>query len=75
VKTTGAKSRAEKLLFRREEKKSAISDYEMARRAEQEKTARLKALRLAKEAEDEEARKAVEAKTGTAPKKPKSKRK
>ena len=50
-KTTQA---AEKL-FKQREKAAAMSDYERRVKAEKEKTARLRALRLAKEAADKEA--------------------
>jgi hypothetical protein len=40
--------------FKEQEKKAALSDYEQRRKVELEKTARLRALRLAKEAADRE---------------------
>ena len=45
-------SRAAPLLFQAQEKRRATSDYQRRREAEQEKTARLRALRRAKEAAD-----------------------
>lgn len=55
--------------FREMEKKAAVSDVEKAKRAKDKKTASLRELRLAKEAED----RAAEAAQPT--KKPKAKRK
>ena len=48
-------SRAAEALFRKQDKQAAVSEYDERRQAEQEKFARLRALRLAKEASDREA--------------------
>jgi len=45
-------SRTAALRFREQEKRRATSDYRRRQEAEQEKTERLRALRLAKEAAD-----------------------
>ena len=45
-------SRAAALLFREQEKRRATADYVRRREAEHEKTQRLRALRLAREAAD-----------------------
>ena len=47
--------RAAEALFRKQDKQAAVSEYDKRRQAEQEKFARLRALRLAKEASDREA--------------------
>jgi hypothetical protein len=43
-------SRAAEALFRKKDQEAAMSEYDQRRNAEQEKTAKLRALRLAKEA-------------------------
>ncbi len=48
-------SKAAEAIFRKEDKQAAMSEHDNRRKAEQEKTARLRALRLAKEAADREA--------------------
>ena len=48
-------SRAAEALFRKKDQEAAMSEYDQRRNAEQEKTAKLRALRLAKEAADSEA--------------------
>ncbi len=48
-------SKAADALFGKQEKQTAVSEYDQRRKAEKEKTARLRALRLAKEASDREA--------------------
>ncbi len=66
-------SRTAEALFIKQEKQAAISEYEQQRNAVQEKSARLRALRLAKEAADGEA--AVQAAAAkSAVKKPAAKR-
>ncbi len=47
--------KAAEALFRKQDKQAAMSEYDRQRMAEQEKSARLRALRLAKEAADREA--------------------
>lgn len=47
--------KAAEALFRKQDKEAAMSEYDQQRKAEQEKSARLRALRLAKEAADSEA--------------------
>lgn len=59
--------------FKQPDKKAAVTEYEQRRKAEQEKTARLKALRLAKEAADREIAE-QEAAAKAAAKKPATKR-
>ena len=48
-------SKAAEALFRKQDMQAALSDYEQRRIADHEKSARLRALRLAKEAVDCEA--------------------
>ena len=48
-------SKAAEALFRKQDKAAAMTDYQQRQLAEDEKTARLKALRLAKEAAEREA--------------------
>ena len=48
-------SKAAEALFKKQDKQAAMSEYDRRRKAEQEKSARLRALRLAKEAADREA--------------------
>ena len=48
-------SKVAEALFRKEDKQAAMSAYDQRRKAEKEKSARLRALRLAKEATDREA--------------------
>ncbi len=48
-------SKAAEALFKKQDKQAAISEYDQRRNAEHQKTARLRALRLAKEAADREA--------------------
>ena len=48
-------SKAAEALFRKQDTQAALSEYEQRRIAEHEKSARLRALRLAKEAVDREA--------------------
>ena len=48
-------SKEAEALFKKQVKKAATSEYEQRRQAELEKSARLRALRLAKEAADREA--------------------
>jgi hypothetical protein len=48
-------SKAAEALFRKQDQKAAMSEYEQRRIAEHEKSVRLRALRLAKEAADREA--------------------
>ena len=48
-------SKAAETLFKKQDKQVAMSEYDQRRKAEQEKSARLRALRLAKEAADREA--------------------
>jgi hypothetical protein len=48
-------SKAAEALFRKKDEQAAISEYDQQRNAEQEKSARLRALRLAKESADRDA--------------------
>ncbi len=48
-------SKTAEALFKKEDKRAAMSEHDRRRKAELEKTARLRALRLAKEAADREA--------------------
>ncbi len=48
-------SKAAEAFFKKQDKQAAMSEYDLQRKAEQEKSARLRALRLAKEAADREA--------------------
>lgn len=48
-------TKAAEAVFRKQDKQAAMSEYDRRRKAELEKSARLKALRLAKEAADREA--------------------
>ncbi len=48
-------SKAAEALFRKQDKQAALSENDQRRNAEQEKSARLRALRLAKEAADRDA--------------------
>lgn len=48
-------SKAAEALFRKQDKQAAMSEYDQQRKTEMEKSARLRALRLAKEAADREA--------------------
>ncbi len=48
-------SKEAEALFGKQDKQVAMSEYDQRRKAELEKTARLRALRLAKEAADREA--------------------
>lgn len=66
-------SKAAEALFRKQDKQAAMSEYEQRLNAEQEKSARLRALRLAKEAADCQAA-AQAAATKLAAKKPAAKR-
>ncbi len=66
-------SKAAEALFRKQDKQAALSEYDQQRIAEQEKSARLRALRLAKEAADRKAA-AQAAPTKAAAKKPVAKR-
>jgi len=52
IKTKSAIAAAR--LFRRRDMEAAVSDHERAKKAQAEKTVRLRALRLAKEAVDKE---------------------
>jgi hypothetical protein len=66
-------SRVAEALFRKQDEQAAMSEYDQRRNAEQEKSARLRALRLAKEAADCEAA-AQAAATKSAAKKPAAKK-
>ncbi len=66
-------SKAAEALFKKQDKQAAMSEYDQRRNAEQKKSARLRALRLAKEAADREAA-AQAAATKAAAKKPGAKR-
>ncbi len=66
-------SKAAEALFKKQDKQTAMTEYETRQKAEQEKTARLRALRLAKEAADREAAELAAAKEKAA-KKPAAKR-
>ncbi len=48
-------SKAAEALFRKQDQKAAMSEYDQRRNAELEKSARLRVLRLAKEAADRDA--------------------
>ncbi len=48
-------SKEAEAIFKKQDKQVAMSEYDQRRKAELEKTARLRALRLAKEAADREA--------------------
>ena len=48
-------SKVAEALFRKEDKQAAMSEYDQQQEAEKEKSARLRALRLAKKAADREA--------------------
>ena len=48
-------ARAAEALFRKQDQQAALSEYDQRRNAEQAKSAKLRALRLAKEAADKEA--------------------
>jgi hypothetical protein len=48
-------SKAAEALFRKQDKQATVSEYDQRRNAELEKSARLRALRLAKEAADRDA--------------------
>ena len=48
-------SKAAEALFRKQDKQATLSENDQRRNAEQEKSARLRALRLAKEAADRDA--------------------
>ena len=50
IKSEGQMAKAEKLFFQTQKHKHELSDNEKAKKAEREKVARLKALRLTKEA-------------------------
>ena len=67
-------SKAAAHLARTQEYQRATSDYERLRKAEQEKTVRLRALRLAKEAADRGAADEAAAAKAAAKKKPASRR-
>ena len=54
-------ARAAEALFRKQDQQAALSEYEQRRNAEQAKSAKLRALRLAKEAADKEAAAAISA--------------
>ncbi len=66
-------SKAAEALFRKQDKQAALFEYDQQRIAEQEKSARLRALRLAKEAADRKAAAQAPA-TKAAAKKPVDKR-
>ena len=68
-------SKAAEAFFKKQDKQAAMTEYELRRKAEDEKSARLRVLRLAKEAADrEEAAKAEAEKLAKAAKKPAAKR-
>ncbi|MHA1566293.1 MAG: hypothetical protein ACTSX7_13355 [Alphaproteobacteria bacterium] len=68
-------SKAAEAFFKKQDKQAAMSEYQLRRQAEDEKSARLRVLRLAKEAADrEEAAKAEAEKIAKAAKKPAPKR-
>ena len=68
-------SKAAEAFFKQKDKQAAMSEYELRRKAEDEKSARLRVLRLAKEAADrEEAAKAEAEKAAKTAKKPATKR-
>ncbi len=48
-------SKVAEALFKKQDKQAAMSEYDQRRKAEKEKSAQLRALRLAKEAADREA--------------------
>ena len=62
-------SKAAEALFRKQDKAAAMTDYQQRQLAEDEKTARLKALRLAKEAADREAAEQAAAEAAAKPRK------
>ena len=66
-------SKAAEALFRKQDEQAAMSEYDQQRSAEREKSTRLRALRLAKEAADREAA-AQAADTKAAAKRPVAKR-
>ncbi len=67
-------SKAADAFFKKQDKQAALTEYQQRRKAEDEKSSRLKALRLAKEAEDRVEAEAAEAAKAAA-KKPAAKRK
>ena len=66
---TSRSSKAAEAFFKKQEKEAAMTEYQEQQKAELEKSARLRALRLAKEAADREA-----AAKAAAEKKPAAKR-
>ncbi len=68
-------SKAAEAFFKKQDKQAAMTEYELRRKAEDEKSARLRVLRLAKEAADREAAAQAEAEKAAKPvKKPAAKR-
>lgn len=65
-------SKAAEALFKKQDKEAAMTEYQQRRKAEDEKSARLRVLRLAKEAADREAE--AQAQAEKAAKKPAAKR-
>ncbi len=55
MRTSTRSSKAAEAFFKKQDKQAAMSEYDRQRKAEQEKSARLRALRLAKEAADHDA--------------------
>ncbi len=70
---TTKSSKAAEALFKKQDKQAAMTEYQQRRKAEDEKSARLRVLRLAKEAADREAAVQAEAAKAAA-KKPAAKR-
>ena len=66
---TSRSSKAAEAFFKKQDKQAAMTEYQLQQQAELEKSARLRALRLAKEAADREA-----AAKAAAEKKPATKR-
>ena len=65
---TSRSSKAAEAFFKKQDKQAAMTEYQLQQQAELEKSARLRALRLAKEAADREAAAKAAAEKKPAPK-------